>query len=351
MGAVIMYHYPIRNMDYFSKLLEVSPDEHTMGDSLQRYMQIKVHPLIDGSDYEKIIVQGKFDRTYGVSSKEKTGKLFNYMRPTARIEDSCLYLNCFPGIDYVFHYGNILKSYMALSGKHINISHILPSDEECWNIIAESELKHIPKPHTVIMGYVEGLDGISEEKVWQGKGNFLWKNVQLSTSQAILLGCKHTYWGEIAGRIVKFLALSGVKRVIYSGKLGTLDSKLMPNQAIATGNISVLPNGKVVEWNNLFGDITDSQVFHGTHVTVPSVLQETKVWLEKGKKSINFVDPEIGHMALSAHESGIDFSYLHIISDNLSKKFETDLSNERRIDVIENRKKLCQKIGAIITRL
>ena len=105
---------------------------------------------------------------------------------------------------------------------------------------------------------------------------------------------------------MKFLALSGVKRVIYSGKLGTLDSKLMPNQAIATGNISVLPNGKVVEWNNLFGDITDSQVFHGTHVTVPSVLQETKVWLEKGKKSINFVDPEIGHMALSAHESGID---------------------------------------------
>lgn len=346
-----MYHYPINSLDYFFKLLEISPTEHTMGVSLQRYMKIKVHPLIDEYNYKKIVVRGKFDRTYGISSKEKNDKLFNYIRPTAKIENSCLYLNCFPGIDYVFHYGNILKSYMALNGKKINITHILPSEVECWKIISESELKYIPKPHTVIMGYVEGLDGISEEKLWHGNGNFLWKNVQLSTSKGILLGCKHTYWGEIAGRIVKFLAQNGVKRIIYSGKLGTLNSEFTPNNTIATGNVSILPNGEVVKWNNLFSDIVDSQIFNGIHITVPSVLQETKAWFDNNKNLVDFVDPEIGHMALSAHESGIEFSYLHIISDNLSKKFETDLSNERRVDVIESRKKLCKKIGNIIKKL
>ena len=165
------------------------------------------------------------------------------------------------------------------------------------------------------------------------------------------MGCKHTYWGEIAGRIVKFLAKNGVKRIIYSGKLGTLNSKLIPNQTIATGNSSILPNGRIIEWKNLFDEIVDFQVFKGVHITVPSVLQETKTWLNENKSSVDFVDPEIGHMALSAYESGIEFSYLHIVSDNLSVKFETDLSNERRTDVIENRKNLCKKIGNMILKL
>ena len=346
-----MYQYPINSLDYFSKLLKVLPYEHTMGTSLQRYMEMKIHPLIDNYNYEKIVVQGKFDRTCGVSNKEKTGKLFNYIRPTAIIENSYLYLNCFPGLDYVFHYGNILKSYMALNDNKVNITHVLPSEEECWNAISKSELRYIPKTHTVIMGYVEGLDGISEEKVWHGKENFLWKKVQLATSQGILLGCKHTYWGEIAGRIVKFLAQNGVKRIIYSGKLGTLNPELIPNQTIATGDVSILPNGEIVKWNNLFKDIDDPQVSNGIHITVPSILQETKAWLDKNKNFVNFVDPEIGHMALSAQESEIEFSYFHIISDNLSTKFEADLSNERQTDVIKNRKKLCQKIGAAIRKI
>lgn len=350
-GECIMYQYPINSMDYFSKLLEVSPYEHTMGTSLRQYMEMKIHPLINDFNYEKIVVQGKFDHTCGVSNKEKTGKLFNYIRPTAIIEDSYLYLNCFPGLDYIFHYGNILKSYMALYDKMVDIKHVLPSEEECWNAISKSELRYIPKPHTVIMGYVEGLEGMSEEKVWHGEENFLWKQVQLATSEGILLGCKHTYWGEIAGRIVKFLAQNGVKRIIYSGKLGALNSELIPNQTIATGDMSILPNGKIVKWKNLFEDIVDPQIFKGIHITVPSVLQETREWLDKNKNYTNFVDPEIGHMALSAQESGIEFSYLHIISDNLSTKFEADLSNERQADVIRNRKKLCKKIGVAIRKL
>lgn len=49
-------------------------------------------------------------------------------------------------------------------------------------------------------------------------------------------------------------------------------------------------------------------------------------------------------MAKSAMQNGIDYSYLHIISDNLSKKFSEDLSNERKEDVLTKRKKLIKTI-------
>lgn len=346
-----MYNYPIASLDYFPELLTVTPDLHSMGLSLERYMEIKVHPLLDECNCTQVVVRGYFDRSYGISSKEKTDKLFNYIRPTANVDDSILYINCFPGIDYVFHYGNILKSYIAVTNKQINVVHQLPSEEECWNAIIESELKNVPKTHTVIMGYVEGIQWISDDTMWHGTGDFLWKRVHLSTNEGILLGCKHTYWGEIAGRIVSYLAMNGVKRVIYSGKLGTLNPHLVPNLTIATGNSSILPNGETVSWNNIFENIVDDQVYNGVHITVPSVLQETKEWLNVNKNNVDFVDPEIGHMALAAHNNQIQFSYFHIISDNLSAKFDSDLSNERKLDVIENRRGLCLKIGTAIKAL
>lgn len=350
-GVRIMYRYPIDNLEKLSRPFAVSPEDHSMGNSLVQYMEIKIHQLLKEYNYEKIVVQGKFDRSSGISYKEKTNKLFNYIRPTAQISDEILYLNCFPGLDYVFHYGNVIKSYLSLMQKPCNVSGILPSEEVCWTAIAESDLKSVSKSHTVIMGYVEGLQNISSDTIWHGTGNFLWKSVCLSSGDAILLGCKHTYWGEIAGRIVCYLALNGVKRIIYSGKLGTLNPNLIPNLTIATGNSSILPNGKVIEWDNLFDGITDSQIYYGRHITVPSVMQETKKWLKANCGVADFVDPEIGHMALAAANYGVEFSYLHIISDNLSHKYEFDLSNERKTTVIQNRSTLFRKIREAITRL
>lgn len=346
-----MYYYPVDTWNYFSELLSITPNEHSMGLSLEHYMEMKIHPLLDECDCSQIIVRNYFDHSCGVSSKEKTDKLFNYIRPTATVNGSILYINCFPGIDYIFHYGNIFKSYIALTNRKINVAHYLPSETECWNAITESELKDIPKVHTVIMGYVEGLQWISDDNIWHGYGNFLWKRVQLSTGNGILLGCKHTYWGEIAGRIVTYLAINGVKRIIYSGKLGTLNSRLVPNITMATGNSSILPNGKIISWKNIFANIEEDQVYNGVHITIPSVLQETKEWLSTYKNIADFVDPEIGHMALAAYDNQIEFSYFHIISDNLSTKFESDLSNERKEDVLNNRRKLFIKIGTIIKNL
>ena len=148
-----------------------------------------------------------------------------------------------------------------------------------------------------------------------------------------------------------FLAEKGIKRIVYSGKLGALNPKLIPNKMLATGNMSILPNGQVVKWNNLFEKLKHDSVFHGVHATIPSVLQETKAWAVENMHKISFVDPEIGHMAVAANKANIEFSYLHIISDNLSTKFDADLSNERKPDVLNDRMKLCNIIGDAIKEL
>lgn len=346
-----MYHYPAKNLSTFTELLTVNPDLHSMGKSLNGYIDMKIHPAIEKENYKKIVIRGHFERSIGISCKEKNNKMFNYMRPTASVEDSILYINCFPGIDYVYHYGNIIKTYLAMENKYIDVECDIPTEIMCWKSIEESELKNIPKVHTVIMGYVEGLQWISDDKNWHGEGNFLWKRVKLSTKTGILLGCKHSYWGEISGRIVSYLAMNNVKRVIYIGKLGTMNFDLTPNLSIATGNNSILPNGKTIYWDNLFERNLNVPIYNGNHITVPSIIQETKEWVEQNEKKIDFVDPEIGHMALAAKENKIMFSYLHIISDNLVRKFQFDLSNERKQDVINNRKILCRQIGEIVKNL
>lgn len=343
-----MYEYPVNIDKYFSKLFTVSPKDHTMGASLKKYLDIKIPSDLNNQLFSKIIVWGNFNRKLGISKKEKTNKIFNYMRPTAHIDGEVAYINCFPGFDYVFHYGNIIKSYFALEGKNVMVTHILPTEQDCWEAIEKSNLKDIPKVDTVVMGYVENHQFISKESEWNGKDNFLWKHIHTISGDAILLGCKHTYWGEIAGRIVMYLAQLGVKRIIYSGKLGTLNPELHPNTTIATGCSSILPNGKKIQWKNVFKNISCPYVTHGSHITVPSVLQETKKWLGVNKGQYVFVDPEIGHMAYASKKCRIEYSYIHIISDNLSAKYQHDLSNERTKEVLNNRTQLYSKIGDLI---
>lgn len=190
-----MYEYPINDACLFSKLIQISSKDHSMGDSLKQYLDIKIHPFIEKKDIQQVIIRGHFDRSNGISVKEKNGKLFNYMRPTAEKIDQNVIINCFPGIDYVYHYGNIISSYFKQKGVDtITVEHIIPAENLCWQQIVE-ELKSIPITQTVIMGYVEGLEWMSNDTQWHGTGYFLWKKVKLSSGEGLLLGCKHTYWG------------------------------------------------------------------------------------------------------------------------------------------------------------
>jgi len=339
------YQHPFYARDNYWDPFETNIEKHSMHSSLTKYLEMKINSELSLAKTKTILIQGKFDRNKGISKIEKNDKLFNYMRPTISADAYDLSLNCFPGKDYVFHYANIIKNYFSLSGKKVNIDIEYPSEEDCEQALINSNLSELPKASVVILGYVEAFESLSTDESWSGTGNFLWKKCTLKNKDAILVGCKHTYWGDIAGRIVSYLARNNdAKCVIYCGKLGTLNEDITPNEALATGNKSVFPNGNTVEWTNIFSNSNKKTVKNGVHVTVPSVLQEDINLVDKYKDTISFIDPEIGHMALAAQNTGIVFSYLHIISDNLVKHFDSDLSNERKDKVIRNREILINDI-------
>lgn len=156
--------------------------------------------------------------------------------------------------------------------------------------------------------------------------------------------------------------LCGVKCVLYLGKLGSLQGYDMPNKVLATGNTSCV-NGEMITWTNVLQGALKAQghkqqlpgdekchgvVRYGTHYTLPSVLQETKAWLANHIDQYDWVEPEIGNMAIASLDGKTEFGYLHIVSDNLAKKYVHDLSNEREQKVLQNRKQLLQHIQGVL---
>jgi hypothetical protein len=313
-------------------------NKHTMGESLYRYIEIKMHQFILNYDsYNKILVIGDYDRLSVISKKEKTDKFVNWQRPTAEIIDRTLYIKCFPGIDYVMHYASLIATYLALQNKNPEIvSYILPSPNICIESLKTAGLAQIPNASFLILGKVEKCLQLGGFSRWNENKGYVWS---VSDNERIcLMGCKFSFWGDIGYHLISILVDRGYQNIIFLGKLGSTRPETSPNMFIATGNESVL-NGKRIVWRNMLAIHANYNcVVYGTHCTLSSVLLETKEWMKNNKK-YDFVDPEIGHMAQAAIEKNINFSYLHIISDNLSKKYEEDLSNERKVAVIDKRKK------------
>lgn len=339
------------NSDFHQHLLAADERTHTMGKSLAQYLELKIHSSYFRNEIKEVRIKGKFDRSQGISENEKSSKQINYMRPTANLDNGVLHVNCFPGFDYVFHYGCIYQSYSALIGRDILTFHEIPSDDLCWSTLAKSGLDGLPNVETVIIGKVEQLKGLSDENRWKISGYFIWKNAILSSGPALLLGCKHTIWGEIAGRIIYILAQRGVKRVIFTGKLGALNPCQAPNCVLASGETSILPDGTKVRWNNLFKNCQSSLVHFGRHVTMPSTLAETSSWFKRARAVAEYVESEIGYMAKASVDSGITFSYLHIVSDNLAQHYSENLSNERDMSVIRKRTVLSGELTNIIKKI
>jgi hypothetical protein len=320
--------------------------DHSMENNLYNYLKIKMHNHIIEKDFNKIIVVGEYNRKSDISKYEKKNKKFNWQRPTATIKKNCLYIQCPPGNDYVMHYGSLIATYLAINNKDFKkVYYILPTEHNCKELIEKSNLKNLNIKKIVITGY--GLETIAGKKGWLGKGTFLYKNIKFKDKEVTFLGCKHSIWGDIAERLVSFLADElNVKKIVYIGKLGGINPKLIPNKNLATGDSSYLKR-QVIKWDNIFKHTKCNILKRGLHYTSPSTILETKKWLEQNR-NFDFVDPELGYMAKAANKSKIKFGYLHIISNNLSHISSENLSNERLKSIITKRKKLLKKITKLI---
>ena len=160
----------------------------------------------------------------------------------------------------------------------------------------------------------------------------------------LLLGCKFSIWGSTGYDLIHLLSKNTkFLTFIYIGKLGALSKDIKPNEYIATGEQSYI-NGKTITWNNFFKKLNDKKVIAGKHVTCPYVLNETINQINIYKSKGDFIDPEIGNRALACKEFGKNFSYLHIISDNVvNHDILENLSNKRKITILKKKKTIIQE--------
>ena len=338
-------------------------ETHTVGPSLFEYLRMKVHPDIQTRTWSQVMIEGSHQRHPSlarISSIEKRDKPFNWMRlTTSKSGCSKLQVHCFPGVDYVEHFAAIVATYLSLNNQSPDIvKHTLPSPEDCLRPLLDSNIAQMGPVDIVVIGYVHGLEEWTSRGPWISDSSedlFAWKKLTSKLGYRIaFLGCRVGFWGDIAGNLVRALqTLHEVKCILYIGKLGSLRAEHIPNRWLATGCQSLVDE-KMVTWVNplepLLSERSPDIIAHGVHYTLGSVLDETKKWLLETKKSYDFVDPEIGHLAKAANEGGTEFGYLHIISDNLAQKYIHDLSNERLTDVLEDRKCIIVEIQDILGR-
>ncbi|MFH1933541.1 MAG: hypothetical protein ABIN18_18380 [Pseudomonadota bacterium] len=321
-----------------------------MGESLHRYIDIKLHHLIEQGEYCRIYVCGRHDRMHSlISNCEKNDKLINWQRPTAKRNGTSLVVACFPGRDYVQHYASLIATHLALSRKNPNVvTYELPAQEATVQALLGQGLNEVPLSPTIIIGKIEHSLQVVGTRSWSESAGYIWATN--NDMRASLLGCKFSFWGDICGVLTKLLYKRGVRRMLFLGKLGSLRGKHEPNSTLTTGDTTVL-QGRQVKWkNDLEKHVRASdKVITGRHITVPSVIHETKKWL-RHHSDYDFVDPEIGHMARAASKSGMKFAYLHIVSDNLARKYDEDLSNERIANVLRKREVIQERINKICRR-
>lgn len=328
----------------------IDHERHTMSvPSLLRYLEIKTHHLVHDQDWRRIRVIGAYDRDGVISTNEKNDKPFNWQRPTADVtgEGEELVIQCFPGQDYVLHYALIIATYLSMVGRYRGqVSYELPSETTCRAAVAQLDLD-VTGDDLVVLGW--GLGHFVGEAPWRAGHGYAWQRRDVDGRSVLYLGYLHSIWGDVAGRVVARLAELGARRVVYVGKLGSLESHVAPNTSLATGNTSVLPRGRRVTWPDFFGGLAASQpdVHTGVHATSPSILLEGQSWLEQ-QDGRHFVDPEIGHMGHAAAAAGIEFGFLHVISNNLARHYPADLSNERLDTVLQHRRALLDRIHEII---
>lgn len=300
-------------------------------DRLELYCESKVHPLFHESQIKEVVIVPQYNRAKDQSPKEKRDKRFNWKRPTAEILNNTGYLYVFPGQAYVRHYKKIYEQV----GYTVSVDDINP--EVIRSEVSKVFPQDFPHVDTVVLGYVEPL---ASSGSWEGDGDIQWKLQSIKGELVAFVGVKFSYWGDIIYYITEKFA-NYCSKILYVGKLGSLNEDDEPNKTLATGSSSFV-DGELITWKNIFED--SPLVVKGKHITVPSVLDETHEWFMKSNKEYRFVDPELGWIAKAAQDFGLEFSYLHLVTDNLHANFLEDLTTEREDAVL---KKRYQYVGII----
>ena len=319
-----------------------------------------------------------------------------------------LKLHVFPGHDYVYHYACVVKNYIHLFVinqiiRHkpiITVKYVMPTEEDCARAIRECGFREAVEDESLavkdaicVIGIVDRLtesanydcrlesevnnfltslpkESSSESIKWTDRTFFSWCEGKVQRKNVVLICIKFSIWSDIGGRVVKQLGQLGCKKVLYIGKVGGLHEDMVPNTTFVTGTNSFVRDShslnvilREMKWRNTVSHALNRQINNyeqlrnTVHYNSPSILLEDKAWMSKLKTNttnkemaqvVGIVDPEIGSMAMAAQSANVEFGYLHLVSNNLEKVYESDLGNERSGESPEQRKNAYREMLRIL---
>lgn len=273
-------------------------------------------------------------------------------------DGTTLWVNCLPCKSSIQHTASVIATFLRLEGRDPNIVEIDELDDDSLlKIFRESSLANIEQTDLVIIGQVHQLAGLQPGRWWEEADNsqdelFRWHTFLSAKGKKItLLGCREGLWGESTATVAQVLReKAAASCIIYIGKVGALRAKYTPNEWIATGKEATVAE-QVISWDGLFQDTSKAwaSVAAGTQFTVASPLCETTSWFHEHMGRYDWVDCETGHLAKAAKELGMQFGYLHLVSDNLEGAYDEDLSNEDgSVLILKKRDALYRDIESII---
>lgn len=326
-------------------------NEHTMGARLRDYVLPKLPDIRTLAMTKHVLVRpARTLLQLRVTSKPETKKFNRYRPAFEQKRNGELEVLVPPGEDYLYHYAALFASGLEIAGGSADTHFELPPQSLREEFIDTRLPALIPSVDVLVVGYVEGLF-VGESMLWQCELGFGIRLVEFGTKSIGLLGCEFSFWGDIAGALIRGLAARNVSYIIYVGKAGAVSRLHLPNLTIATGSVSSI-EGETVEWNSRIQAAMQSErVFIGQrHATLPSPMDETIAWYEDALDKVDLLEAEIGHMAQAARLTGIEFDYLHIISDNLGNNKIVGLYEERGAEVLDARRECLIIIEDIIKR-
>jgi hypothetical protein len=349
MGLLFPAYPMLERSRRYMDVRPVTAAEHTMGAQLPRYVLPKVPVGHLAACRGRALVHGGTDLELLAGGEKRHGKSFNWRRPAFEARHGTL--QCFtpPGRDYAYHYACLLAAACVIAGQPVAVEVELPAADETDAFIEQWLPADLPAFDVVVLGYVQHLFPGADP--WVTRTGFGWSAATVTARRLGLIGCEFSFWGDLAGALVSALARRGTRWVIYVGKVGALSGRHDPNQWIATGSSSWV-EGQTITWSSQLR--CDPEIpcllLDQSHVTVPSTLDETLGWYSAGVARWDLVDPEIGRMAAAARTCGIQFDYVHIVTDSLAGIHPEGLYDERSASIADRRRTCLSRIATILER-
>lgn len=406
----IPYYYENPKTIEFERVKSVEICQHTMGHSLIRYIEVKIpvdyiykfvqtnntqfhivgmhfehwdeYIFHRKNDFDKVSFKPVWEGACKSKTNNKVEKKFNCIRPRlyecSKDGNDIYIMVVTPGVDYLCHYAQMVIQFIDIikrqnhaleryKNKELQIYHYFRLEQYMYQWTSFYQL-NILQNDIVIMGHVEVMQNyFKKRKEFESIGEFkdypiysscvCILNTKAGKKRVVLFGCKTSYWGELSGKIAKYIYSKGAELIIYVSKVATLEGEEhILSRAIIPTYYQIWKQS-VLNFHSFFkivNDKSNTEKFQlsGLHVSVPTVVGEDYTQRESFNPTPNTLDDEASYIADVALKYRKKYGSIHLVTDYIRKSkdkhiiLQKDLSTEHLF--LEKKKEMFEKFGDII---